>query len=87
MARAPGKSKQHSPPPADTSIPPRLLNRRAAAGYLSVSTPTLDAFRAQGLVRPVRLPDVRGGGQLRTPLFDRHDLDSLIEKCKAGGAE
>ena len=55
---APRKSKPKASPPVDIAASPRLLNRRAAAGYLSVSTPTLDAWRAQGLVRTVRLAEV-----------------------------
>ena len=84
MART-GKSRHPVPPTADIS--PRLVNRRGAASYYSVSVPYIDALRAQGILRPVPLPDARGGGQLRIPLYDVRDLDALIERCKAGGVQ
>jgi hypothetical protein len=65
------------------SIVPRLFDRRTAAAYLSVSVPTLDALRAQGVIVAVPVPAAhRPGERLRVPLFDRHDLDQLVERWK-----
>jgi excisionase family DNA binding protein len=50
-----------------------LLGRVQAAGYLNITTRTLDRLIARGLLRPIRLPGVR-----RT-LFDRADLDALVD--------
>jgi hypothetical protein len=84
--------KQLTPPPDSSStaaasgIVPRLLRRAGAAHYLGISEPTLDAYRAQGFIKPVPMPDVRGAGQLlRIPLFDRSDLDAFVDRAKAGG--
>lgn len=63
----------------------RLLDREAASAYLGgVATRTIDALVAAGHIRPVRLPSTRREGeQGRRVLFDRHDLDALIDKWKA----
>jgi hypothetical protein len=60
------------------------LRRLQAAAYIAVSPPTFDAYRAQGLIREVPMPAVRNCGQLRTPCFDREDLDQLIDRLKEG---
>lgn len=64
---------------------PRLLDVKAAASYLGgISTWTLRALVGDGHLRPVRLPSVRHRGeQGRRLLFDRRDLDALIDTWKA----
>ncbi|MCH7676756.1 hypothetical protein IH879_17695 [candidate division KSB1 bacterium] len=59
---------------------PRLLRRKAAAIYLGISLAMLDLLRLQGEVEPVPMPG-RNGQPIRTPLYDRIDLDDA--KLKA----
>jgi excisionase family DNA binding protein len=54
----------------------RLLGFDAAASYLNVNLQTIRRLMARGVLQPVRIPT------LRRVLFDRHDLDSLIEAGK-----
>jgi hypothetical protein len=56
--------------------PGRLLGFDAAAGYLNVTGQTVRRLRARGVLHPVHIPT------LRRVLFDRQDLDSLIEASK-----
>ena len=65
----------------DTVIAQRLLDLRGTAAYLGVSPWTVRTLEQQGLLRRVRVP-LAGYGELRKLLFDRHDLDSLIEGWK-----
>jgi hypothetical protein len=60
---------------------PRLLGVRATAAYLDVSPRTVMELRAAGHLRPVRLP-LTGDHEVRKLLFDRVDLDRLIEAWK-----
>lgn len=60
----------------------RLLDLRVTAGYLGLSTWTVRDLEAAGTLRRVRVP-MAGGGELRKLLFDRHDLDRLVEAWKA----
>jgi excisionase family DNA binding protein len=61
----------------------RLLNVDDAAQYLSVSTRTVRNFVEDGHLRPCRLPSTRHAGERsRRLLFDRADLDQLIETSK-----
>jgi hypothetical protein len=85
VARARKSKRSTSQPVRQPEVPPRLLRRRAAAEYLSVSAPYIDALRAQGLLRSVPLPAARGAGDLRIPLFDINDLNALIDKLKTAG--
>lgn len=65
------------------ALEPRLLRRAEAALYLGLSTAVLDALRARGDIRAVAVPSTRHLGEtLRTPLFDKRDLDSLIDHWK-----
>ena len=74
------------PKPNVSTITPRLLRRREAARYLNVSPAALDLLRARGDLAPVPMPSLRREGEsFRLPLFDKHDLDALIERWKAGG--
>lgn len=61
---------------------PRLLGLKAAARYVGVSTWTIRAWLADGLLMRVRLPGV-GGAELDRLLLDRLDLDRLIQQGKA----
>jgi hypothetical protein len=60
---------------------PRLVDLAGAAGYLSVSTWTIREWAAKGWLSRVRflMPD---GHEVRKLLFDKRDLDALIERSK-----
>jgi excisionase family DNA binding protein len=60
---------------------PRLLDVQAAARYLGVSPWTVRELEWKGVLRRVRVP-LPGGGELRKLLFDKADLDRLIEGWK-----
>jgi excisionase family DNA binding protein len=55
----------------------RLLGFDAAAVYLNVNLRTIRRLMARGILQPVHIPT------LRRVLFDRQDLDTLIEAGKA----
>jgi hypothetical protein len=59
-----------------------LLDLVATAAYLGVSAWTVRDLEAAGTLKRVRVP-VAGGGDLRKLLFDREDLDRLVEAWKA----
>ncbi len=63
---------------------PRLLDLRATAVYLGVSGWTVRDLDAAGVLRRVRVP-LPNGGELRKLLFDRANLDRLIEAWKECG--
>jgi hypothetical protein len=63
------------------AVPRRLLDRLGASAYLSVALDTIDQLDAAGVLRRVRLPN-GSGGDLKRVLFDRADLDALIERQK-----
>ena len=63
---------------------PRLLDLRATASYLGVSAWTVRDLDSAGVLRRVRVP-LPNGGELRKLLFDRTDLDRLIEAWKESG--
>lgn len=60
---------------------PRLLDVEGAAAYLSVSTWTIRDLESAGELRRVRLPLT--GRDVRRLLFDRADLDRLVDRAKA----
>ena len=64
------------------AISPRLLDLRAAAAYLGVSPWTIRDLEANGTLRRVNVPS-GPGRDLRKLLFDRKDLDQLVETWKA----
>ncbi len=79
-----GKSEAKGSTPVSEAIAPvlpRLLDLDATAGYLGVSVWTVRDLEAAGTLRRVRLP-LANGGELRKLLFDRADLDRLIEAWK-----
>jgi hypothetical protein len=55
----------------------RLIGREAAATYLDMTTRSLDRLVGKGLLRPIKIPG------LRRVMFDRADLDALIDAGKA----
>jgi excisionase family DNA binding protein len=59
-----------------TSIEKRLLRREAAADYMNITIRSLERLVEKGIVTPVRIVGFR-----RT-LFDKQDLDTLIESSK-----
>jgi hypothetical protein len=67
------------------TLPCRLLDLDAAAGYLGVSPWTVRDLEAAGVLRRVRVP-LPGGRELRKLLFDKADLDRLIEAWKETAA-
>ena len=62
-------------------VVPRLLNLSATAAYLGLSEWTVRDLEAAGTVARVRIP-MPNNGELRKLLFDRTDLDHLIETWK-----
>ncbi len=66
---------------AVTAIAPRLLGLEATAAYLGVSPWSVRDLEAAGVLPRVRIP-LPNNGELRKLLFDREDLDRLIEKWK-----
>jgi excisionase family DNA binding protein len=60
---------------------PRLLDLEAAAAYLGVSPSTIRDLEAAGVLPRVRVP-LPGGRELRKLLFDKADLDQLIDAWK-----
>ena len=62
-------------------VSPRLLDLHSAAAYLGVSEWTVRDLEAAGTVPRVRIP-LPHAGELRKLLFDRTDLDRLIDAWK-----
>ncbi len=60
---------------------PRLLELDASAAYLGVSPWTIRDLEAAGTLCRVRIP-LENGVELRKLLFDREDLDRLIDMWK-----
>jgi hypothetical protein len=68
----------------DGAVPglcPRLLDLGATASYLGVSGWTVRDLESAGELRRVRIP-MGQGRELRKLLFDRQDLDRLLEAWK-----
>ena|SRR5438552_2624657 len=59
-------------------VNPRLLDLHGAAAYLGVSEWTVRDLEAAGTVPRIRIP-LPNAGELRKLLFDRVDLDRLID--------
>jgi hypothetical protein len=59
----------------------RLLDLYTAAAYLGVSYWTVRDLEAAGVLRRIRIP-LTDGHELRKVLFDKADLDRLIEMWK-----
>jgi len=65
------------------SILPRLLDLKATAAYLGVSPWTVRDLEFSGVLRRVNIP-LGPRRELRKLLFDRQDLDRLVETWKGG---
>jgi hypothetical protein len=65
-------------------VTPRLLDHESAARYLAVSPWTLRDLEAGGFLQRVRLP-LPNGKDVRRLLYDRTDLDRLIDRSKDSG--
>ena len=59
-----------------TSINKRLLGREAAADYMNITIRSLERLVDKGILTPVKISGFR-----RT-LFDKRDIDMLIESSK-----
>jgi len=66
---------------AVTAIEPRLLSLEDAARYLGVSPWTVRELEWSGVLSRVRIP-LGNGRELRKLLFDRADLDTVIQRWK-----
>ncbi len=66
------------------AIAPRLLDLEQTAWYLGVSPWTVRDLEAGGVLKRVCVP-LPGGRELRKLLFDKADLDRLIEAWKDAG--
>jgi hypothetical protein len=64
-----------------SALAPRLLDLRGSASYLALSTWSVRDLEAAGILKRVRVP-LPGGREVRRVLFDREDLDRLIEQWK-----
>ena len=62
-------------------VSPRLLDLHTAAAYLGVSEWTVRDLEAAGILPRIRIP-LPNAGELRKLLFDRTDLDCLIDGWK-----
>ncbi len=62
-------------------VAPRLLDLDSSAAYLGVSPWTVRDLEAAGKLRRVRLP-LGDGKDLRKLLFDKQDLDRLVDVSK-----
>ena len=62
-------------------VSPRLLDLHVSAGYLGLSEWTVRTLEQQGILKRVRIP-LPNAGELRKLLFDRADLDRLIDGWK-----
>jgi len=61
---------------------PRLLDVEASGAYLGVSSWTVRDLAAAGEIHRVVIPTTRQR-ELRRLLFDRVELDALVERWKA----
>ena len=65
----------------ETPAPRRLLALRATAAYLGLAPWTVRELEWSGVLRRVCVP-LPNGGELHKLLFDRADLDALIDRWK-----
>lgn len=79
--KSPGEGPAPRDAPASVAVVSRLLDVETAAAYLGVSPWTVRDLEAAGTLARVRVP-LPGGRELRKLLFDRADLDRLIDVWK-----
>ena len=60
---------------------PRLLDLHATAAYLGLSEFTVRELEGQGILSRIRIP-LQDHGELRKLLFDKQELDRLVEAWK-----
>jgi hypothetical protein len=81
-----GRRPRTPAPESGAPLVARLLDLPSAAAYLGVSPWSVREWEALGVIRRVRVPlpvtEKRRGGELRKLLFDRQDLDQLVEAWK-----
>jgi hypothetical protein len=77
----PSADERQDRPAIPTDVAPRLLDVNAAGRYLGVSPWTIRDLDAAGTLKRVRIP--LRDSELRKLLFDRTDLDRLIEAWKS----
>lgn len=65
-------------------LAPRLLDLNATAAYLGVSTWKIRELDAKGILSRVRIP-LPNAGEVRKLLFDRLELDELVNRWKERG--
>jgi hypothetical protein len=66
---------------ASALLLPRLLDVHGLAAYLSMPEATVYDLAARGVLRRVRVP-LPDGSDLRKLLFDRQDVDRIVESWK-----
>lgn len=82
LRKKPGRPRTAKPKAERPEIDPRLLGLGATAFYLGDVSPwTVRDLEAAGVLKRVRIP-LPNGGELRKLLFDREDLDRLVESWK-----
>ena len=67
--------------PVSRALAPRLLDLAQTAQYLGISAWTVRDLEANGTLQRVSIP-LAGGRELRKLLFDRGDLDRLVDGWK-----
>ena len=91
MRGKPGRPRKPAPDPVAAiavtaaRLPPRLLDVETSARYVGISPWTIRDLDAAGILSRVRIP-LPNGGELRRVLYDRADLDALVERWKEGRA-
>jgi hypothetical protein len=82
LRRAPGRPRTIvAAPQEQPALSPRLLDLAGTARYLGMSEWTVRGLEAAGVLRRVRIP-LPNGGELRKLLFDRENLDKLVDSWK-----
>jgi hypothetical protein len=64
-------------------VSPRLFDLHVSAGYLGLSEWTVRTLEQQGILKRVRIP-LPNNGEVRKLLFDKVDLDRLVDSWKDG---
>ena len=75
-----GRPRTRPTKPETPPLSPRLLDIEAAAAYLGLSRWTVQNLLDAGTLRRVAVPI--GAKDVRRVLFDRQDLDALVEQWK-----
>jgi hypothetical protein len=83
LQKPPGRPRKPvlPPPPALPLPPARVFTQRQAAAYLAIGERSLRDLESRQIIARVRL--LIGPHERRRALYDREDLDALIERRKA----